>query len=92
MVDQRMDFSSAARGVTEVRLELNDFRPDAIEVPVGTMVTWRFDGVEHNIVGEGFSSPPKSEGVFRHTFNSPGVYDYRCTLHGPMRGRVTVTS
>ena len=26
-----------------------------------------------------------------HTFTAPGTYDYRCTLHGGMGGRVVVT-
>lgn len=76
---------------TEVRLLLNDFSPDAVVMPVGTTVTWRFDGtVVHDITGDGWGTPARNEGVFSHTFDEPGVYDYRCTLHGPMRGRVVV--
>jgi plastocyanin len=76
---------------SEVELLLNDFRPDAVVVPVGTTVSWRFDGVtEHDIVGDGWGTPSRRTGVFTHTFAEAGIYDYRCTLHGPMRGRVVV--
>lgn len=76
---------------TEVELRLNDFRPDAVVVPAGATVTWRFDGnVTHDIVGDEWGTPARSEGIFSHVFTEPGTYDYRCTLHGPMRGRVIV--
>jgi plastocyanin len=74
-----------------VVLLLNDFSPDAIVVPAGTTVTWSFDGkVAHDIVGDGWGTPVLAEGTFSHTFAEPGVHDYRCTLHGPMRGTVVV--
>lgn len=92
VVASRLGVGTAAAGVTDVTLHLNDFAPDAISVPAGTTVTWHFqEGVEHNVVGDGFVAPDQDGGTFRHTFDEPGTYDYRCTLHGPMRGRVTVT-
>ncbi len=36
------------------------------------------------------SGKPQSEGSFTHTFDQPGTYGYRCTLHGGMDGRVVV--
>lgn len=75
----------------QVELLLNDFRPDAVAVPVGAAVTWHFDGTTtHDIVGEGWGTPARAEGVFAHTFTEAGTYDFRCTIHGPMRGRVVV--
>jgi plastocyanin len=48
--------------------------------------------VPHDVTGEGWKSgDPQSEGTFRHAFDRPGTYDYRCTLHGGMEGRVVVT-
>ncbi len=59
--------------------------------PVATTVNWRFDGtVVHDITGDAWGTPARNDGVFSHTFNERGAYDYRCTLHGPMRGRVVV--
>ena len=81
-------------GVTEVAAKDNQFTPPAIQVTAGTTVTWRFDDrfVPHDVTGDGWTSgDPKSKGSFTHTFDRPGSYDYRCTLHDGMDGRVVVT-
>ena len=77
----------------EVVAKDNRFDPAAVEVPAGTTVTWSFqDGsVPHNVKGDGFESRTMSSGSFRHRFDTPGTYAYRCTLHGGMDGRVVVT-
>ncbi len=78
-------------GVTEVTVRDNRFEPAAIEVPVGTTVTWRWAGnSQHNVVGDGFESEVQKSGEFAHAFAEPGTYDYHCTLHGSMRGAVVV--
>ena len=81
-------------GVAQVAAKDNRFSPGAIQVPAGTAVTWRFeDGfVPHDVEGDGFASgKPKRKGSFTHTFDRPGTYPYRCTLHDGMDGRVVVT-
>lgn len=86
------DLSSPVAGVSTVAVDDNFFAPAAIEVPAGTTVTWEWRGnADHNVVGDGFESAVQDEGVFAHTFAAPGTYDYRCTLHGGMDGRVVVT-
>jgi plastocyanin len=78
----------------EVVAKDNRFDPVAVEVPTGTTVTWRFeDGpVPHDVTGDGWKSgEPQSEGTYRHAFDQPGTYDYRCTVHSGMKGRVVVT-
>lgn len=58
---------------------------------MGTEVTWTWEGdSEHNVVADAFSSDVQSEGIFRHAFDQPGTYRYRCTLHGGMDGTVLV--
>jgi plastocyanin len=84
-----------AAGVTEVVVKDMRFSPAAIQVPAGTEVTWSFqDGqVPHNVHGDGWGSgEPQRSGTFRHTFDRPGTYDYTCTLHPRMTGRVVVTA
>ena len=78
---------------SEVVAKDNRFDPVAVEVPAGTTVTWRFDdgGTPHNVKGDGFASKTQSDGTFRHRFDAAGTYDYRCTLHSGMDGRVVVT-
>jgi plastocyanin len=81
-------------GVTEVAATDNRFTPAAIQVPAGTTVTWRFQDrfVPHDVKGDGFASgQPRRSGSFSHTFEQPGTYPYRCTLHDGMDGRVVVT-
>ena len=81
-------------GVTEVAAKDNRFTPPAIQVTAGTTVTWSFDDrfVPHDVTGDGWTSgDPKSKGTFTHTFDRPGTYAYRCTLHDGMDGRVVVT-
>ena len=81
-------------GVTEVAAKDNQFTPPAIQVTAGTTVTWSFDDrfVPHDVTGDGWTSgDPKSKGTFTHSFDRPGTYDYRCTLHDGMDGRVVVT-
>ena len=81
-------------GVTEVAAKDNRFTPAAIQVPAGTEVTWRFeDGfVPHDVRADGLSSgDPQRKGTFTHTFDRPGTYPYRCTVHDGMTGRVVVT-
>jgi plastocyanin len=70
------------------------FDPAAIEVPAGTTVTWSFQdgGTPHDVTGDGWKSgKAQSKGTYRHTFDRPGTYDYRCTLHSGMKGRVVVS-
>lgn len=84
--------TGASVPIDQVRLELNDFRPDAITVPAGTTVTWLWDGrISHDLVfADGETVAARIHGTYRRTFAEPGIYAYRCTLHGPMKGHVEV--
>jgi plastocyanin len=64
-----------------------------IEILSGTEVTWLWEGgsVPHDVRGDGFDSGLLNEGTFSHTFASLGTYDYECTVHNNMTGRVIVT-
>lgn len=91
-LQNRLDPGTAVAGVTEVAVNDNEFLPAAIKVPVGTTVTWGWDGEElHNVVGDGMESPTQSDGTFARQFDTTGTYGYRCTLHFLMRGEVVVT-
>jgi plastocyanin len=81
-------------GVTQVVAKDNKFSPEAIEVPAGTTVTWKFEdgSVPHDVSGEGWKSgQPQRSGTFTHAFDQVGNYPYRCTIHSGMNGRVVVT-
>jgi plastocyanin len=78
-------------GVTEVRVADSYFDPRVIEVPASTEVTWVFVGNRvHDVVGDGWGSALMTRGTFVHTLEVAGTYDYLCTLHANMTGRVIV--
>ena len=81
-------------GVAQVAAEDNQFTPPAIQVPAGTEVTWTFKDrfAPHDVTGDGWKSgEPQRSGTFTHTFDRPGTYPYRCTVHDGMTGQVVVT-
>lgn len=67
-------------------------------ITTGDTITWTWvDALPHSVTSkngpEAFSSGVKLVGgsTFRHTFNTPGVYTYECTVHpGLMTGKITV--
>lgn len=69
----------------------NKFEPEEIEVAPGDTVTWVWEGaVNHNVKGEGFESPVQKDGTYEREFSSAGEYEYICTLHPGMKGKVVV--
>lgn len=89
--EEPLDEVEAVRGANTVVVDDNKFGPRVVEVPVGTEVTWRFeDNKQHDVKGDRFESPVQDEGTYAFTFEKAGVYDYRCSLHGNMTGRVAV--
>lgn len=79
-------------GVTAIEVRDNSFSPDAVQVAAGSTMTWTWEGDhKHNIHGGGLDAPSQTEGTYTHTFDEPGTYDYECTLHFGMKGRVIVT-
>jgi plastocyanin len=76
---------------TEVAVVDNDFEPAVVTVDVGATVTWTWDGSNpHDVGGDGFASDIQTSGSFEHTFDQAGEYEYYCSLHSGMRGRVVV--
>lgn len=69
----------------------NAFEPETLCVKPGTEVTWTWTGKQpHNVVGEGVTSELQKEGTFTHTFPARGTFEYRCTVHAGMNGKVVV--
>jgi len=79
-------------GVT-VHVSDEAFGPTAVSVALGTTVTWSFEGAHpHTSTSDqGFwASPQMSSGTYARRFTSAGTFNYRCSLHDFMRGRVVV--
>jgi plastocyanin len=79
-------------GTHDVSARNLQFEPPAIQVRTGTTVTWHFEdgAVGHDVKADGFGSPVRKSGTFSHRFDQPGTFQYRCTLHANMTGRVIV--
>jgi plastocyanin len=79
-----------------------NFVPDTLPVSKGATVTWtNQDTTLHTVTsgtpeggnsGTEFDSSYIAAGkTFQHTFNTAGTFDYYCTLHPFMKGKVAVT-
>lgn len=92
IADRNGEPGDPVSGVTEVAIEDNRFSPSSIEIAPDTTVTWTWEGdSKHNVYGDGLESPTQDSGTYQHTFTDPGTYNYECTLHPGMKGRVVVT-
>jgi plastocyanin len=70
------------------------FAPAEFKVPVGTTVTWvNHDDIPHTVVevDKKFRSKAlDTDDSFSFTFTTPGTFDYFCSLHSKMVGKVVV--
>ena len=88
--------SAAAVRTSQVDLPPSyQFSPARVQVASGTTVTWtNHDNFTHTVQVEGEPNvytmrPGESAQI---TFNSPGTFNYVCTLHSQnMKGSVTVS-
>ena len=80
-------------GAATVVLKGVKFNPEQVSITAGETVTWQWDDgtVPHDVSGEGFKSEIQEKGTFEHTFDEPGVFEYKCTVHPTMTGSVEVT-
>lgn len=71
------------------------YTPSAVSVARGDKVrwTWRDGSIRHDVRfsnGAFKASPLQSKGSYSLTFKKKGTYRYFCSVHGEMKGRVTV--
>ncbi len=74
-----------------------NFDPNILSVKVGTKVTWtNEDSMSHTVTSKSgtiLNSPTLQTGEsFSYTFNTPGIYNYHCTIHPTMEALVEVTN
>lgn len=84
--------ADAAVAGTTVQLKPMSFSPEVLKVKAGDTVTWEWASkVTHNIMGEGGIDKGNTDrGTYTKTFDRPGTYAYRCTLHPGMDGSIVV--
>jgi plastocyanin len=83
----------AARAAT-IKIDNFAFAPSDLTVAAGTTVTWKnVDGEVHRVKDDhnGFSSAAlDTDDSYSHTFATPGVYHYFCSIHPYMVGTIVV--
>jgi plastocyanin len=70
------------------------FNPATLQVKVGTTVTWtNNEPAPHTITSANFvGSGTLAQGqTFNYTFTQAGDYEYFCSIHPSMRGKVQVS-
>src|SRR6266542_1971603 len=82
---------------TVIPMSGNTFLRPEVTIPAGTTITWvNFDGEFHDVIERSaflFESPLVNTGeMFQLTFNTEGIYQYVCDLHGNMEGTIIVTA
>jgi plastocyanin len=92
--------SQSSKTKTEnIDIKLFSFKPETLEIPVGTTVVWtNFDAIEHSVTngtpekpGSEFDSNFFTEGqTFTFTFDKPGNYPYFCKRHNSMMGEIKI--
>jgi plastocyanin len=80
---------------TEVAIDNFSFSPNTVTLSVGTTVTWtNHDNVPHvaSSADNQFkkSSLLKTGQSFSHTFATTGTYNYFCSIHPRMTGKIIV--
>ena len=78
-----------------VKIDNFSFGPATITVPAGATVTWtNNDDVPHVVTsddGKMFKSKAlDTDDRFSFTFTKPGTYNYYCSIHPKMTGKVIV--
>jgi plastocyanin len=89
------DANNASAGpVATVTMDHNTFIPSEITVAPGTTVTWtNTENMPHTVVdaNKGFRSKfIAKDASFSFTFATAGEYDYLCSIHPNMKGKVIV--
>ena len=78
----------------EVTIDNFSFGPMELTVPVGTQVTWvNKDDVPHVVmsVDKTFKSKAlDTDDKFSFTFQQAGTYEYFCSVHPKMTGKIVV--
>jgi len=84
----------AAANPVAVRIDNFNFTPPTLVVAPGTTVTWtNADDSPHTVRekdGKFTSAALDTDDTFSQTFTAPGEYEYFCSIHPRMFGKVVV--
>lgn len=88
--------SAGGDGATEVMVTIDDFlfEPPALEIAVGTTVTWtNLGGVPHVATARDGLFDSRNlftDETYSYTFEEAGTFDYFCRYHPRMTGTIVV--
>lgn len=82
----------AATGNTVI-MQDHTFTPAEITIKKGETVTWtNKDSAKHDVTSDTFKSDLLAQDQsFEQTFNDVGTFEYSCTPHPYMKGKIIVT-
>jgi 3',5'-cyclic AMP phosphodiesterase CpdA len=96
VTDVPLEQETRAAGERAIAIDNFSFTPRELIVPAGASVMWtNKDDVPHNVVATNgqFRSPAiDTDERFSHAFDTTGSYEYYCSLHPKMTGRIVVTA
>jgi amicyanin len=79
---------------TEIQIDNFSFGPAELKVAMGTTVTWtNRDDIPHTAVSTDKIFKSKvmdTDEKFSFTFSKPGTYEYFCSIHPKMTGKIVV--
>lgn len=86
-------------GSTENQVNVSNFQfsPSTLTVKVGTTVTWKGVSGSHTVTSDDsapmkFDQPISEGGTVTVTFTQAGTYEYHCSIHASMHGKIIVTA
>jgi plastocyanin len=84
--------SGSSGGAQAVSIANFAFTPADLSVKVGDTVTWtNNDNVAHTVTFSSFASDQLAPGAtYSHKFDTAGSFDYKCSIHPSMLGKITV--
>jgi plastocyanin len=86
--------AEAKPNVTAITIDNFSFAPMQIEIAAGTQVTWiNKDDVPHTVVSVDHKFKSRAldtDESFSFTFQDPGTYEYFCSVHPKMTGKIVV--
>jgi plastocyanin len=91
-VQTKPEVTQTTQTTNSITISNFSFNPNALTVKVGTTVTWtNQDSVVHKIKSDNFNSPDLGQGdKFEFTFSNKGSFDYVCSIHPSMQGKIIV--
>jgi plastocyanin len=93
--EEPTDTGGGGGGGPQVSMKDIKFNPETLKIKAGQTVTWtNDDSVGHDVTGDDFKSGDPGGidggGTFEHTFKKAGTFDYVCSVHPGMEGKIEV--